>query len=60
MLSEMPNTYIRKKVATTEMGMAAPMIDVVFQLRRNKNSTTIARALPQTAVRRTSETDSRM
>ncbi len=36
MLSEMSEAYIRKKVATTEIGMAMPMITVVFQLRRNR------------------------
>ena len=36
MLSETPELYIRKKVATTETGIEMPMIDVVFTLRRKR------------------------
>ena len=60
MLSEIPETYIRKNVAITEIGIAMPMINVVFQLRRKKNRTRIASTPPYSAVRSTSETDWRM
>ena len=46
MFREIPETYMRKKVAITEMGMAMPMITVVFQLRRNRNNTRMASAPP--------------
>ncbi len=60
MLSEMSATYIRKKVETTEMGIAMPMMRVVFQLRRKKKSTRMASTPPQSAVFITSLTDWRM
>ena len=57
MFKEIPATNIRKKVETTEIGIANPMIRVVFQLRRKKNSTMMASIPPKRAVRRTSVTD---
>ena len=46
MFSEIPDAYIRKNVVITEIGIATPMIEVVFQLRRKKYSTRMARIPP--------------
>ncbi len=42
------------KVATTEIGMAVPMMSVEVRLRRKKKSTRMARIPPIIAVLRTS------
>ena len=57
MLSEMPETYIKKNVAITEIGMDSPMISVVAKLRRKNIRTAMASVPPSTAVMSTSRTD---
>ena len=60
MFSETPDTYIRKKVPMTEIGIETPMMSVLRSSPRKRTSTKMARMPPNTAVRSTSETDWRM
>ena len=50
MLSVKPLKYIRAKVETTEIGIAAPMIKVLDTLRRNSSSTNTASTAPTPAA----------
>ncbi len=60
MLSERPETYIRRKEATTEIGIDTAMMAVDLKLRRKKARTRTARRPPTRAESMTSATDWRM
>ena len=60
MLREMPDRYIRRKAATTEMGIETAMIAVDRKFRRKSERIRTARKPPMRALCSTSATDWRM
>jgi len=60
MLREMPDMYIRRNAAMTEIGIEIAMIAVALKLRRKRASTRTARRPPMSALWSTSATDWRM
>ena len=60
MFSDTPETNIRKKVPTTEIGIEMPMISVERSSPRNRTRIRTASSPPSIAVWSTSETDCRM